>query len=80
MSGASARRRLARLEERLRPTEGRETARARAVHGRMSVEELRGYVRALRRRRDGEGPAEGDGAIFARARRLYEEVDREHGA
>jgi hypothetical protein len=80
VSGPSARRRLAQLEERLRPTEGCETARARAVHGRTTVEELRGYVWALRRRRDGKAPAEGDGAIFARARRLYEEVDREHGA
>ena len=74
MSGASVRRRLDRLEGRLPPREDRETALARAVHGRMTVEELRAYVSALRRVRAGEDPAGQDGAIFARARDLYEEV------
>ena len=79
MSGASVRRRLGRLEGRLPPREDRETARARAVHGRMTVEELRAYVAALRRARADEGPTEQDGAIFARARGLYEEVDGVRG-
>jgi hypothetical protein len=68
------RRRLARLEERLPSREDLDTARRREVLKRMSVEELRGYVGALTRRRAGEPPAERDEAIFACARKLYGEV------
>jgi hypothetical protein len=58
------RRRLDRLEERLGAPEDHDTARTREVLKRevlkrMTVEELRRYVGALTRRRDGELPTEG---------------------
>jgi hypothetical protein len=45
----------------------------------MTGEELRAYAGAITRRRDGEPPAEGDEAIFARAWALYEEVGSVRG-
>jgi hypothetical protein len=47
---------------------------------RMTDDELRGYVGALRRMRDGKEPAEDDGPIFARVEELREEVRNEHTA
>ena len=73
------RRRLAEVESRLPAPEDPRAARTRAVLKRMTLEELRAYVGALRRRRDGEPPAEGDEAIFARAWALYEEVGSVRG-
>jgi hypothetical protein len=71
--------RLARLEERLPSREDLDTARRREALKRMTGEELRAYAGAITRRRDGEPPAEGDEAIFARAWALYEEVGSVRG-
>ena len=49
----------------------RNFARKQAVLKRMSVEELRAYVAALRRAKAGEEPTDADGAIFARQRELF---------
>jgi hypothetical protein len=78
------------LEGRLRRLEGiAEMHQSEAAKGvseainkevlrRMTDDELRGYVGALRRMRDGKEPAEDDGSILARVEELREEVRHEH--
>ncbi len=67
--------RLARLEDRVgMSATGDERAAARKVLSRMSVEELRVYVSALRRMKAGESLVEEDGPILQRVKELHEEV------
>ena len=82
MAGLEGRlRRLEALEGRVGVPRGedRETSRKREVLKRMSVEELRAYVAALRRAKAGEEPTDADGAIFARQRELYAALYGESG-
>lgn len=67
--------RLRRLEDRTgasRVDEG--VATTREVLSRMSVEELRAYVSALRRMTAEVEPSKEDGPILRRVKELYEEV------
>ena len=51
---------------------------SRKVYERMSIEELRAYTYALRRKLNGEEPTREDELILARARTLRKEVLNEH--
>ncbi len=68
--------RLARLEERvgMSPNGDERAASSREVLSRMTVEELRAYVNALRRMKASESLVEEDGPILRRVEELYEEV------
>jgi hypothetical protein len=59
-------------------TKGLQEAIGREVLRRMTDDELRGYVGALRRMRDGKEPAEDDTPILARVEELREEVRNEY--
>lgn len=72
------------MEQRLRHLEARtgrvdeRAATSKKVMQRLTVEELRAYVNALRRMKAGEGPSEEDGPILQRVKELYEKERRGH--
>lgn len=78
MGSINTKRRLDRLEVRADVCRDDERAAAsRKVLARMTDDELRVYVAALRRMKAGEGPSEEDGPILQRVEALYEEVAEE---